>query len=505
MKTMMRAALVAAMAVVCLYADGQSFSLADVHAVAPNAASRTLEVPQSGRFEMHGATMVDLIRTAWGIDADRVIGGPNWLESDRFDVIAQAAAGSTDDAMHLMLRTLLVDRFSLVSHEDRRELPAFVLTVAKAGERMKKSEDAAESACTAQQGAYNTYICHNMTMAALAEFLPQSAPAYFRGTLLVDQTHLEEGWDFTIKWTSRGQVTAAGSDGISLFDGVEKQLGLHIELGKAPLPVVVVDRVNEKPAENPPGISEKLPQAPKEFEVATIKPSAPGTMQGKLTWRGGRVDIQNISLRNLVTFSWDVPNDDRIAGLPAFAENDHYDVTAKAPAGAGDDLDTIRIMMQALLKDRFKIASHEEKRPVEVLLLEAQKPKLKKADPANRSRCQNVASTSLVLVRSVECQNTTMEQLAAWIGGNVGGYIRGRAVLDSTALEGSWDFTFGFSNAAMAARPGAAPGVDGQPADPNGAVTLFDALEKLGLKLETAKRPMPVMVIDHIEQRPAEN
>jgi uncharacterized protein (TIGR03435 family) len=163
-------------------------------------------------------------------------------------------------------------------------------------------------------------------------------------------------------------------------------------------------------------------------------------------------------------------------------------------------------MMQALLKERFKIASHEEKRPIEVLLLVASKPKLKKADPENRSLCKNVPSTSLVLTRSVECQNTTMEQFAAWIGDNVGGYVRGRAVLDSTVLAGGWDFTLAFSNALVAAGRGATPGADAGLADPNGALTLFDALEKqLGLKLETQKRPMPVMVIDHIEQRPMEN
>ncbi len=512
MITMMRAALLAATTgMVCLY--GQSFTLADVHTVAATASPRTLEVPQSGRFEMHGATMVDLIHTAWDISADRVIGGPNWLESDRFDVIAQAPPGSTHEQMNLMLRALLADRFNLVVHDDKRDLPAFTMTVAKSGVKMKKSDGSDDAGCTQPPGdgqapgpvPYISYTCHNMTMTELAAFLPQSAPGYFRGTPLADQTHLDGAWDFTIKWTPRGQVAAAGADGISLFDGTEKQLGLHIELGKAPLPVVVVDSVNEKPTDNAPGVTEKLPQTPKEFEVAVIKPGAPGSTQGKLSWRNGRVDIQSLSLKDLVTFVWDL-NDDRIAGLPGFAENDRYDITAKAPDGAGDDFDLMRTMLQALLKDRFKIASHEEKRPIEVLLLVASKPKLKKADSGNRYQCKNVPSTSLILTRSVECQNTTMEQFAAWIENSVGGYTHGRPVLDSTALSGAWDFAFAFSNAAAAAGRGGTPTADGVPSDPNGALTLFDALEKqLGLKLETQKRPMPVMVIDHIEQRPTEN
>jgi len=505
MKTTMRAALLAAtMAVVCLY--GQSFTVADVHSVAAKARFRTLQIPQSGRFEMRGATMVDLVRTAWDVSADRVVGGPSWLELNRFDVIAQAPERSTPQAINLMLRALLVDRFGLVTRDDKRELPAFVMTLAKSGVKMKKSDGSGETGCAPQQGEYNAYVCHNMTMTALAEFFPQSAPAYFRGSLLVDQTHLEGGWDFTIKWTSRGQVAAAGADGISLFDGAEKQLGLHIELGKAPLPVVVVESVNEKPTENAPGVAEKLPPVPKEFEVAVIKPSAPGATGGKLSWRGGRVDIQNISLKDMIEFGWDLSGDDRVAGLPGFAENDHYGVTAKVPGGVGDDLDMILPMLQALVKDRFGIVSHEENRPVEVLLLEASKAKLKKADPANRSLCRNIPSTSVVLTRSVECQNMSMIQFAAWMEDGNAGYVRGRPVLDTTGLEGNWDFTFAFSNAAMAAGRGAAPGTDGAPADPNGTLSLFDALEKqLGLKLETAKRSLPVTVIDHIERTPTEN
>ena len=69
--------------------------------------------------------------------------------------------------------------------------------------------------------------------------------------------------------------------------------------------------------------------------------------------------------------------------------------------------------MQSLLRDRFGMKLHNEDRPVDVYALVATKPKLKKADPGNRSDCQNVASTSAVLLRAISCQNTTMEQFAA--------------------------------------------------------------------------------------------
>jgi uncharacterized protein (TIGR03435 family) len=166
----------------------------------------------------------------------------------------------------------------------------------------------------------------------------------------------------------------------------------------------------------------------------------------------------------------------------------------------------MQTMVQALVKARFKIASHEEKRPIDVLLLVAAKPQLKKADPANRSQCQNVASTSRVMTRTEVCQNVTMAQFASWLENGARGYVNDRPVLDATSLEGNWDFTLNFSNARAAMGTGGVSNGDGGLADPNGAVSLFDAIEKqLGLKLETQKRPMPVMVIDHIEQRPTEN
>jgi uncharacterized protein (TIGR03435 family) len=95
------------------------------------------------------------------------------------------------------------------------------------------------------------------------------------------------------------------------------------------------------------------------------------------------------------------------------------------------------------------------------------------------------------------------------------GYIR-TPIVDATGLEGGWDFTLAFSPAGMAGGRGgrggragmasdaAAPG--GDAAEPTGAISLFEALEKeLGLKLETEKRPLPVLVVDSIERKPVEN
>ena len=516
----MTSRILAATLLASVSAFGQSaaptFSAADVHMV-PSSANPVLAGILAGtsRFELHGASMVDLIRLAWGVNANRVVGGPNWLATDRFDVIATTPGRATPEEASLMLRTLLADRFKLVVHNDTRPLPAFALTVAKGGAKMKKSDGAGEAGCvqdkaTAPQDgpAWNTQICHALTMSAFADRLPGIAPFSFLGNAVVtDQTHLNGAWDFTFRFTPAGR--SADAAGMTLFEATEKQLGLHVESARVPLPVIVVDSVDQKPTDNAPGVSEKLKTTESEFEVALLKPSAPGATQMRISLQGGKVDLQNAPLRTLITVSWNLTND-KIVGLPDFVDTDRYDIKANPPAGVDSGIDSLRVMMQSLLKARFGMTMHNEDRPVDVYALVASKPKLKKAEPGNRSDCQNVASTSAVLLRSIACQNTTMEQFAAALKRMAGGYFSTRSVVDASGLDGAFDMTLNFSPAGAVQTAGgrgaSAPGDAAVAQDPDGAVSIFDALDRqLGLKLETQKRAMPVLVIDHIEKKPSDN
>jgi uncharacterized protein (TIGR03435 family) len=98
-----------------------------------------------------------------------------------------------------------------------------------------------------------------------------------------------------------------------------------------------------------------------------------------------------------------------------------------------------------------------------------------------------------------------MKQFAELLPGIAPGYLR-TDVVDSTGLEGGWDFTFSFTPAGIPqqVRPS---GKDGEGAsDPSGAISLFDAMtSQLGLKLETTKRPTQVLVIEKVERQPIEN
>ena len=163
-----------------------------------------------------------------------------------------------------------------------------------------------------------------------------------------------------------------------------------------------------------------------------------------------------------------------------------------------------------------------EDRTTDAYTLIAVNPKLRPADPTSRTRCKEGPGpdgkdpriATPILGRLVSCQNMTSAQIADELQRQAAGYIFS-PVLDKTGLKGSWDFTLSFSSAGQlqsgAAGSGGAGG--GSPTDaipsasePNGAVSLFDAVNhQLGLKLEKQRRPAPVLVIDHIEEKPTEN
>jgi uncharacterized protein (TIGR03435 family) len=338
-----------------------------------------------------------------------------------------------------------------------------------------------------------------------------------------DSTGLEGFWDFDLKWTFRGFLAQAGSDGITIFDALDKQLGLKLEPQKAPEPVIVVDSVNQTPTANPSGVATSLPPGPPpEFEVAEIKPSMPGAKQNARL-QNGRLDVQAFPMKNLIKLAWDINSDELLAGAPKWVESARFDITAKASTGGPEeqpDFETLRLMLRALLVDRFKMVTHMEERPVNSYTLIAVKPKLQKADPSNRTRCKegpppatkDARDTNPILSRLLTCVNTTMAQFAEQFQRLAPGYIH-TPVMDATGLDGTWDFTLSFSPASQLQRDGARPGDAGPQSgslsatsDPNGALSLFEAINKqLGLKLEMQKRPNPVLVIDHIEEKPTDN
>jgi uncharacterized protein (TIGR03435 family) len=509
---------------------GQSpaFDAADVHMSARTTNPYTYVsggVLRGGRYDLRKATMLDLIRIAWGVVPDSVLGGPNWLELDRFDVIAKAPPSTSPETVRLMLQALLADRFKLVLHQDSRPMPAFALTVPKGKLKLKEAEVSNSPGCVYQAQpptvSYTMYSCRNITMEAFAQQLRGMAGDYLTNPV-VDTTGLKGAWDFDVKWDRRSQVLQGGVERTTIFDAVDKQLGLMLELKKAPASVLVIDRVNEEPTANPPDVAQALPPRMIEFEVADLKSSRPDESDRIIrVTPGGGLEVRDIPMDILIGLAWDIDFDhvhEMVVDAPKWIDSARFDINAKTSTttngpplpNSGFVEDDLRLMLRALLIDRFRMKTHYEDRPANAYTLVAARPKLRKADPSNRSGCKEARTVARDprdinprLSRLVTCRNTTMAQFAAQLLRLSPSYFA-YPVADGTGMEGAWDFTLSFS---PSYQPGAEGGSgDATASDPSGALSIFDAVNKqLGLKLEMRKRSMPVLVIDHMEEKPTAN
>lgn len=546
-------------ALACVTATAQvrpHFDLADVHAVNPNAVAPPAiqgNVVRGGVYMIQAATLVDLIRTAYSIDGENVLGGPSWLEWDRFDIVAKVPASTSADATRQMLQALLTDRFALVLHQESRPIPVLALRVPTAGvHKLKRADGLGRSGCTltalytdAELGArrqaaiqagenpviLQTYVnaCRNMTMMAFAEVLRSmlGAQQYIDTRSVVDETGLSGEWDFDFRYSQKplaAAVSRVNGETITIFDAVDKQLGLKLDATKISMPVLVVDRVNRTPTDNPPGVSAMLPPPPPAaFEVASLRLSDPNAPEVRSAGPqpGGKFDVRNFNLRQLINLAW---SGTELVGAPDWLNSVRVDLIAQLPSTAATreiagvaDMNVFLPALKALLIDRFKVAIRTEQRPGAGYALVAAKPTLQKADPATRTKCiegpgangKDPRASNPLLSRLVTCRNMPMQQFAEQLPRLSRGAITGE-VLDATGVTGAYDFTLSFNGPGASTAPSQAstPAAAAQPEAPNpsGGLTLLDALERqLGLKLEKRTVPVSVTVLAHIEEKPTDN
>jgi uncharacterized protein (TIGR03435 family) len=524
------------------------FDAADVH-VSPKTPLQVARTnpPRNGRYEIKNATMLDLVRIAYGVNPEVVLGGPNWLELDRFDVIAKVPA---DADAPKALQPLLEDRFKLVAHKETKPIPVWVLAAGKQ-HRLKEADGSGQTGCrmldaggtpgdgtirlmrmdqdgkrtqiTLAPGGVVQYSCRNTTMAAFAAELRTMLGVQVGAEPVIDDTGLKGAWNFDVRW-SIGLIGLLDQGvQIPVAEAIDKQLGLKLEQRPTPKEVVVVDSVSRTPTPNAANIADILPtRLPTEFEVADVKVAAPvSAAQPMIAMQmqpGGRFTCRACPMRILLQRAFYPTNSDLLAGVPAL-ESTRFDVIAKASAdaftGPGIDPDALAPLVRSLLVSRFKMTYHEEARPVTAYSLIADKPKLKRAAPDSRIFCKRGQATpgSPPGSQTMTCQNASMAFFAEQLTG--AGQGMNWPVLNATGLEGGWDFALTFSTLPPALLAnlgrGGAPG-DPQSAalpsasDPNGGYSIFEAVEKqLGLKLKAEKRSEKVIVIDHLESTPTEN
>jgi len=486
-------------------------------------------VLRGNRYELRNATMLDMIRTAYDVQPDRITGGPSWLEWNRFDIAALAPENTPPDRLRAMLKALLAERFKLAVREDMVTTTALALRV-KGTHKLKEGSTA--GACQGVQAPEPngvpamTVTCVGFSMKQLAELLRSANNPYLApGQQVLDETDLGGMFDFQYKYTPRPLLGQAGSEGITLQAAFDK-LGLVLEPKDIKVPAIVVERADAEFTPNPPDLAQRLPPPPApQFEVAVLKPSPPGVTQSRAQLRPtGQVDISNGPLNRIMSLAWTLPdNPDLLAQFlvaPKWVDNARFDVTARAfadtnPANnAGADEDFARLMLRSLLIERFQIKWHMEERPVPGFIILADNPRMTKSDPARRTRCFEGAPASSPAAarppqfpRLVTCENVSMPQFGQLLPQIAGGYTR-IAALDKTGLQGGYDFTLNFSpiDQVLGPRPEAAGANAGAAVDPTGALSLQQAVRRqLGLRLEDAKLPAPVLVIDSINEKPLDN
>jgi uncharacterized protein (TIGR03435 family) len=250
----------------------------DVSSVKPNkeGGPSSVRVTPGGMLTVTNNNLRNIIRNAWNITNDQIAGGPDWIDSERFDITAKASAPFRQEAARTMLQGLLAERFGLVTHNETRELPVYLLVVAGKdgglGPQMKKSDvDCAAlfAAVTAggkmperlpngnlpcgisiraNQGQ-GLVTGNGVAMEALARNLVGGV-----GRIVVDRTGLAGYYDINMTFAaeappSPGAPAAPAPDSTSpsLFTAMQEQLGLKLEPGRAPVSVLVIDRV-QRPA-----------------------------------------------------------------------------------------------------------------------------------------------------------------------------------------------------------------------------------------------------------------
>jgi uncharacterized protein (TIGR03435 family) len=237
---------------------------------------------------------------------------------------------------------------------------------------------------------------------------------------------------------------------------------------------------------------------PLAFEVADIKPADPSiTKMGKgRMLPGGRIEVPGYTLRELMLFAYGV-TDDMISGGPKWVGEERYSIVAKAPDGAPNS--DLFAMMQTLLADRFGLVTHREDKPMPayVMTLVKNGPALKES-ASGASQCHWTEMEGGL--RRRQCTNMTMSDFAKELPAT-GGIGIVLPVSDQTGLKGKYDLEFDVGS--IRRDPASSPEAPPDPLNVDGP-SIFAALQKIGLHLESKKIPVSTIVIDKAD-RPASN
>ena len=218
----------------------QTFEAASIH---PNPTGRegsVLDFEDTGLLRANNVSLKMLIRSAYSLQDDQIIGGPKWLDSDRYDIEAKTGHPIREAEEKAFLQHLLADRFQLKTHSEKREMPVYKLEVTKDGFLLKPTQANSSQIRQTRGAGRNQITVVRISIHQFAGMLGKSL-----GRIVQDNTGISGDYDFTFTWDPDG-----GSDSVpSVFAALQEQMGLRLESGKAIMDVLVIDSA-EKASEN---------------------------------------------------------------------------------------------------------------------------------------------------------------------------------------------------------------------------------------------------------------
>ena len=229
-----------------------SFEVATIKPTKPDEQRKVITV-RGRELVVVNFTLNDLIKFAYDVQEKQIVGGPDWVGSDKFDVNAQPDVPGmpNEQQMKTMIQKMLADRFQFKFHPDKKEMSAYVLTVGKDGPKMTKNTDDPNGLPGLFFGPLGVLHVRNATMANFTSLMQ----ATVLDRPVVDQTGLDGRWDFILKWTpDESQFAGMGikvpppSDAADapppLFTAIQEQLDLKLEAEKTAVGVLAIDHVD---------------------------------------------------------------------------------------------------------------------------------------------------------------------------------------------------------------------------------------------------------------------
>jgi uncharacterized protein (TIGR03435 family) len=185
-------------------------------------------------------SLKDLIKVAYGLKDFQIAGGPRWIDTDRYDIVAKATTRGdiSDRELRPLLQSLLADRFKLRTHSEKREAAAYSLVIAKTGPKLIEHTGTKESSSNTANGSLRAT---KATAAALASTLSR-----ILDRPVTDDTGLKGDYDYKLQWAPDEQPDSPLP---SIFSGLQEQLGLKLNSTKTLVDILVIDSA-EKPSEN---------------------------------------------------------------------------------------------------------------------------------------------------------------------------------------------------------------------------------------------------------------